>query len=427
MRKLLASVSSRLGDFIAQRDDVALVLSATEADALPLLTMLDGIEAERGADFFWTFTDAFVDGVSYAEAIHNAFAAKHGAVRLLMEKEGMTPWPPMPAVVESADTVPALRLRELAKFCRALLPVPDGALAVLSFFPLKIDDGLAYANLMSEVIAHRFPLPWCHHLRFILRDDPAAPELSNALGGAPRVQHFAPDLSVQALSQSIEDEAADETLPLPERMSSLLVSAGNDLAFGRHPMALEKYALLFRYHGAMNSYAMAALAMLGMGQVYERMGETSMANDAYQAALIPASQGSYPSIQVLLNVVLSLANLRTEHQQWDEAEGYWDVTQQLAVLSRDGPLKARALLQRGYAQEQQGKLAEAEQSWFAGTVIAAQLEETDLCGDCLERLRGVYVAQGQDDKALAIDPYLAALGRDAGTPEPAGDHDHGHG
>ena len=63
-----------------------------------------------------------------------------------------------------------------------------------------------------------------------------------------------------ALNRSIEEEAADESLPLPERMSSLLVSAGNDLAFSRYPSALEKFGLVFQYHGAMNSHALAAVA-----------------------------------------------------------------------------------------------------------------------------------------------------------------------
>lgn len=420
MRKLLASISARISGFIAQREDVALVLTATEADALPLLSMLDGIEAEQASDFFWTFTDAFTDATSYVEAVEASFASKFNAVRMLMETEDMAPWPPLPALVGSISAVPAVRLRELAKFSRKLLPVPNGGLVIWTFFPLQIHDPPAYAELMRELTAHRFPLPWCHHLRFILRDDPAASALVPRLTNTARIQHFAPDLSVEALNRSIEEEAADETLPLPQRMSSVLVSAGNDLAFERFPSALEKYALLFRYHGAMNSYALAAVAMSGMGQVYERMGDLVKAEEAYMAALVPAGQGSHPSIQVLLNVVLNLANLRTTQQRWEEGEGYWDVTQQLATLSRDGPLKARALLQRGLCQAHQVKADEAEQSWFTGAVIAAQLQETDLCRELLEHLRRLYAVQRQDDRAQALDPYLAALGHSAE------DHRHEH-
>jgi len=413
MRKLLESVSDRLRGFIAQRDDVAMVLCAAETDALPLLSILEGIEAERASDFFWTFTDPFADAASYAEAVTRVFAVKHGAVRLAMEKEGMTPWPPIPTLVESASTRPAARLRALAAFSRDLLPVPNGGVVVWTFFPLEISDAAAYARLMGEVTAHDFPFPWCHHLRFILRDDPADRAVERTHERAPRVQRYTPDLSTEALNRSIEEEVADETLPLPERMSSLLVSAGNDLAFQRFPAALEKYALLLQYHGSMNNYAMAALSMHGMGQVYERMGDLEMANEAYQAALIPASHGEHPSIQVFLNVILSLAGLRTTQQRWDEAEGYWDAAQQLATVARDGPLKARALDHRGVCQERQAKLQEAEQSWYAGTVIAAQLQDVQLCGDLIERMRDLYASQGNSGRERVMNEYLTALGRAA--------------
>ncbi|MFO1434505.1 MAG: hypothetical protein U1F76_31230 [Candidatus Competibacteraceae bacterium] len=411
MRKLLEGVKDRLRGFISQRDDIAMVLRAAEADALPLLSMLEGIEAEGMSAFFWTFTDPFTDAASYADAVVQAFGVKHGAVRLAMEKEGMAPWPPIPVRAQAASTPPAARLQALAAFSRELLPTPNGGVVVWTFFPLQIIDAGAYARLMGQVTAHQFPFPWCHHLRFILRDDPADPALERLLETAPRIQHYAPDLSIEALDRSIEDELADETLPLPERMSSLLVSAGNDLAFERFPAALEKYGLLLQYYGSMNHYAMAAVAMQGMGQVYERMGDLVAANEAYQAALIPASQGEYPPISVFLNVILSLANLRMTQQRWDEAEGYWDAAQQLATVARDGPLKVRALEQRGVCQQRQAKLQDAVRSWRAGAVIAAQLQDARLCADSIERMRDLYAAQGDSGRERVLNNYLTDLGR----------------
>jgi tetratricopeptide (TPR) repeat protein len=411
MRKLLQQISTHLGAFVDQRDDVAMVLSAPSADATPLLSLLEGLEAEKPSNFFWTFTESFSDAPSYAQAVVDAFAVKHEGVRLAMEKEGMTPWPTIPALVRAASASPPRRLRELASFSRELLPVPNGGVVVWTFFPLEIADVVAYAKLMGELIDHEFPFPWCHHLRFIVRSDPAAANAEQWLRRLPRVQRYAPDLSSDALNRSIEEEIADETLPLAERMSSLAVSAGNDLAFQRFPSALEKYALLLQYHGSMNNYPMAALAMHGMGQVYERTGDIDRANEAYQAALIPASHGEHPAIPVFLNVTLSLANLRMEQQRWGEAEGYWDTAQQLATVSRDGPLKVRALDFRGVCQERQSKLDEAEQSWHSGSVIAAQLQDVGLCGIALERLRGLYAARGDAAKEREVREQLAALGR----------------
>lgn len=411
MRKLLASITDRLRGFIAQRDDLAMVLGAAETDALPLLSILEGIEAEQASDFFWTFTDSFTDATSYTDVVTRAFAVKHGAVCLAMEKEDMTPWPPIPGLVEDPSTPPAVRLRELAAFSRELLPVPNGGTVVWTFFPLEIGNAPAYARLMGEVTTHEFPFPWCHHLRFILRDNPTDRAVERALEQAPRAQFYTPDLSTEALNRSIEEEAEDETLPLSERMSSLQISAGNDLAFQRFPTALEKYALLLQYHGSMNNYPMAALAMHGMGQVYERTGDLEKADEAYQAALIPASHGEHPSIPVFLNVILSLANLRMTQQRWGEAEGYWDCAQQLATVSRDGPLKVRALEQRGVCQQHQGKFEEAEQSWRSGAIIAAQLQDAQLCGDLIERMRDLSASQGNSGREYALNEYLTGLGR----------------
>jgi tetratricopeptide (TPR) repeat protein len=412
MRNLLRQVSSKLQSFVEQRNDVAMVLGAAETDALPLLSILEGIEAERGSDFFWTFTNPFVSAAPYAEAVIQAFAVTHKAARLAMEKEGMRPWPPLPALVESASTPPAQRLRELAAFSRQLLPVPNGGVVVWTFFPLQIGDGPAYARLMGELIAHEFPFPWCHHLRFIFRDDPGDPVVARSLERIPRVQGYAPDLSLEALNRSLEEDVADDKLPLAERMAVLPLSASNDVAFERFPEALEKYALLLQYHGSMNNFAMGAMALHGMGLVYERTGDPFKANEAYQAALVPASQGEHPPIPVFLNVVLSLANLRMTEQRWDEAEDYWDAAQQLATVARDGPLKVRALDHRGVCQERQGKTEEAEQSWRAGSIIAAQLQDADLCGALLERLRGLYAMQGNSAKASELREQLAALGRE---------------
>lgn len=413
MRKLLAAIKDRLSSFIAQRDEVAMVLCASETDALPLLSILEGIEADRESDFFWTFTDSFTEPVAYAEAVTQTFEAKHGAVRITMEKEGMKPWPPIPSLVKDASTPPALRLRELAAFSRELLPVPNGGVNVWTFFPLEISNFASYGKLMAEVTEHEFPFPWCHHLRFIIRDDPVSREVEKTFENTPRIQCYKPDLSIEALNQSIEEEAADESLPLAERMSSLLVSAGNDFAFQRYPDALEKYALLLRYHGSMNNTAMAAVAMHGMGQVYERMGDITMADEAYQAALVPASHGEHPAIQVFLNVILSLADLRMKQENWNEAEGYWDSVQQLATVTRDATLKARGLNHRGVCQYQQEKFQEAEQSWRASAIIAAQLQDVEQCGNAVEHMRDLYVMQGNSGSERALNEYLTGLGRAA--------------
>lgn len=411
MRKLLDQITRRLRSFIEQRDDVALVLESPADDAIPMLKILEGIEESSPSDFFWTFTDKFDDAASYAEGVVRSFSATHEAVRLSMEKEGMAPWPPLPPVVQASQSSPVQRLRELAAFSRELVPIPGGGVVVWTYFPLEIADASGFAELMGDVVAHDFPFPWCHHLRFVVREDDRDGPLHRRLKDMPRVQRFAPDLGMDAIKRSMEEEVADESLPLAERMATLMLVAGNDLAFNRYPDALEKYALLVQYHAPMNNHPMAALALNGMGEVYQRMGDLEQANEAYQAALVPATQGDPPPIPVFLNIVINLVNLRVAQHRWAEAEGYCDVAQQLATVARDGPTKVWALESRGACQQQQAKLAEAEASWRAGAVIAAQLEDAKLCADLLERLRGLYVQTRQTEKERELRRQLADLGR----------------
>src|SRR5262249_21633126 len=125
-----------------------------------------------------------------------------------------------------------------------------------------------------------------------------------------RVRYYAPDLSMEAVNRSMDDELEDDSIPLAERMTTLMMVAANDLAFGRYDDALEKYALLLQYHGSMNNHPFAALALNGMGEVYVRLEDLEKANESFEAPLIPASEGEHPPIPVFLNVVINLANLR---------------------------------------------------------------------------------------------------------------------
>lgn len=409
MRKLLNDISQRLGSFIPQRDDLAIVVCSLPTDAPALIKILEGLEAESSSDLFWICTQDFASSKEYASAVVKAFAAKHALMQAVMEKEGMPTWPPIPPDILSEETPAVQRLRALAGFSRELLPVPNGGSVVWVFYPLQIAQHADYAELMDNLLQHEFPFPWCHHLRFIIREDAANRVLKEILSNRPRIQWYEPDLSTEAVNRSMEAEINDETIPLAERMNSLMVMAAIDGAHHRLPEALEKYELLLQYHAPMNNYPLAALAMNGMGETYEKMGDLDRASECYESALIPATQGEHPPIPIFLNVVVNLANLRRTQERWSEAEAYFDMAQQLATANRDATLKIRSLENRGICQQQQGKHEEACQSWNDGLVMAAQLEDTDLCKGLLERLRQHYADARLFEKERELNEQLAAF------------------
>jgi hypothetical protein len=114
-------------------------------------------------------------------------------------------------------------------------------------------------------------------------------------------------------------------------------------------------------------------------------------------------------------VVVNLGNLCIRQQRWGDGEAYFDVAQQLAAVARDATTKISALEHRGICQDYQGKVAEAEQSWRAGLIIAAQLEDVASCRGLLRRLEEICTRTGQHAAAFELHEQLTLLD----TPEAA--------
>jgi tetratricopeptide (TPR) repeat protein len=393
MRKMLDRIKGRFADFIAQRDDLALVVRAGEASVPPLLKIVEGIEAESNSEMFWACTEEFAGPAAYAEAVVKWFATFHLAGRTMMKKKGMTPWPELPALVQSDGTSPGQRLRELMAFSRALLPDPD-CVVVWGFFPTKVADPVAHAALFAEVVRHEFPFPWCHHLRVILRDDPADGELKKRLGDAPRLQWYDADLGPAAIEGGAEEELADEGVPLAERMIVLLVSAGMDYRHQRWPQALEKYQLAADYHGTVGNLSVAAAAFNGMGECNVQMTKEDTAEECFRAALVPLTIMQNPPPAIFLNVLVNLGNLCFAQQRWPEAEGYYENGHLMASLAGAAAVKLQCIEQKGAAQGRQGKIDEALATWRFGADIAGQLECKQEQGRLMRRLEEHYGKAG---------------------------------
>jgi tetratricopeptide (TPR) repeat protein len=389
VRKYLDRIKDRLRSFIAQRDDFALVVGCSSEDSLLALKMLEGLAEASTSEMFWTCIDAFTTPAEYAQAVVGSFAVKHKAVTQALQKEGRTPWPPLPGRVASKETAPAERLRALMVFSRSLLSVLEGGLTVWVLLPLEVVDAGAFAALVRDVIDHEFPFPWCHHLRLVVRDDPRAKALSKLLEQAPRVQWLSFDLSLPTMEKAMEEEVTDETLPLDQRMANLLVLAGVDFAQKRYADAVEKYELLARYHGAKGNQQLVALALNGIGEVHYRKGELDQAGKYFQEALPAASASLVPS-PVLFSVTLNLANLRAEQGHWGEAEGYHECAERLAMMARNVGGKLQAMEKRGLSQYKQQKITEALTTWQQGADMAEKLNQDGSRQSMLKRLEEHY-------------------------------------
>lgn len=409
MQQIFEDLKRTLAEFVGQRDDVTLVVRCGDGQAPLVSKALEEVEDGAAAEMFWIHTDDFVTAGEYATAIVNGFAAKHSAVSLALRDRGQAPWPPLPELLLDETLPPETRLRETMAFSRALLPFPDGMTAAWCLFPLTIADRAAWAELVARVVQHEFPNPWCHHLRFIVRDDAIGTAVALRLAGSPRVRRYAPDLSNEAMARAMEAEADDEAKPLEQRLQTLFVLANVDYANQKFGDALAKYALLLKYYTGVRDPTMAALVLNGMGEVEARRGNLAAASRCFETAWEPVSQAPGPPVPVMLNIVLNLGNLRMQQQQWAEAEGYYDVAQQLATLQRAPTTKVDCIENLGVCQYMQGKVEPALRSWHAGAHVAGELEMIDPRRRLLERLRSHYQQAEDGEHYWDVDRQLAAL------------------
>ena len=182
----------------------------------------------------------------------------------------MPPWPPMPAEVLPNRRRPrrgfVTWLHSHGSYCQ----FPMAATMFGSSIRWRLEICRVF-GLMEELLSHEFPFPWCHHLRFIIREEPdvRAGRFSLALPASSDTSRI---LAWKPSNAAWKRRLRDESLPLLERLAPLPIMAGNDFALGRYPEAMEKYELLLRYHAPLNNYPMAAFALNGMGEVYEKNG-----------------------------------------------------------------------------------------------------------------------------------------------------------
>lgn len=409
MHKLLDRIKERLAAFAAQRDDFTLVVRAGQSSVPPLLKIVEGLDETSGSEMFWTCTEDFNSPAGYVSAVVKWFGTLHQATRLLMQQKGMAPWPELPGSVLSEETPPARRLQELMIFSRSLPPVREGCVVVWTFFPTQVLAPSAYADLFAQVVRHDFPSPWCHHIRILLRDDPADGTLSKRLASSPRVDWYDADLSPEAIESGLEEELGDESVPLADRMTLLMVNAGMDYRHGRWAQALEKFQLAADYHGTIGNLSVAAVAFNSMGEANLQLGQEDKAEECFRAALVPLTMLKDPPAVVYLAVLVNLGNLCFNQRRWEEAEGYYECAHVMASLARTAPIKLNCIEQKGVAQYRQDKVEDALETWRFGAEIAGKVGEKEAQRSLLERIQDHYQTTRDKGKLSELQEQLAAL------------------
>lgn len=409
MFRLFEPAARRVHAFLDQRDEVALVLRAGDEQTMPLLKILETVDDERGSELPWTHTGDFQDAVSYVEGIVQEFVRNHDLMREIMPKQGLTPWPSLPAAVLTPGAPPVERFRALMTFSRSLLPAPSAGLSVWILFPVKNANPGEFAVFLRELLRHQFPFPWFHRLRLIVREDPAAPIVHAGISQAAPAGLFAPDFSTDAMAKAFEDQIEDESLPLESRMQALLVSAMTDASHQRDEQALRKYQILFDHYHVTDDPQNAALVLNGLGEIARRKGDLRAAGAFFEGAIGPVTAVKEPPPVLLFNIFRNLADVRMQERRLAEAEFYFDSAQQLASVVRHPEMKIEMVERLGEARFQQGKTQEAAETWNLGAMIAEKLEKPGPLRQLLGKLAALY-GSTNDPRLRDVSQRLARMG-----------------
>jgi len=408
MRKLFQAMRTRCEAFLDQRDDLVLVARAGPSEYVALTSILDSLSKEDDRpEVFWLFAESFESKPAYAEAIARAFQSRLELVNAKLVKEGEPPLAPVPAEALDAGLDPVVRLRTLMTFARGLIPEPESSHLIWCLLPGEIADPAGFATLVIELLRHELPVPWCRHMRVVVREPQEPAMLHQHAQSLFRAQWYQPDLSTAAVERSLEDEAGDEQLPLPQRMQALFVLAGMDIAQRRFTEGIEKYGLLSKYYNATGEKTLCALSLNGLGEIADRSGNPELARKHFEMALTPATEAE--DLPPLLNVTLNLANLHRNQKRWAEALEHYQAVSALAKACCNAPLQIRSLEQMGFCRYKLGDAKGAWEDWTAGKTLAKGVESEGEELACLERLRGLFAELGMKAQRKEADHEIAEL------------------
>jgi hypothetical protein len=421
MRSLADQSAAAFRAFLSERDDLILILSAADGDLPAGLKILEGLDAELSHVWGWVFAQSFTDVPRYVNAIIADIANKQTAMDAALQKQGKPPLPTFPEVLRDPLYEAAERLRGAVRHVRSMIPPLPGGVTLFALLPLAIHNHADYAALARDLVRHRMPFPWCSGVRFVLRDDVALPQLIR-FRHAPRTRSLQIDFSASAVAEALAREAADESVPMHDRMNAALVAAGMDQAHGRTDQALVGYETALQHFGSAGNAPVAALAAHGIAACLQAKGNTPGAERVMHAAMEVALQSEPPALPVVLNVLLELTMLVARQRRWAEAELYLTATHDVAIALFMPSVRAEALVRRGIAQSRIGKVDEAERSWRDAILVADEAEAPDHALAARECLHRVLRQQGRNDEAQDLAHEIARL-RQAAVQH----HGHSHG
>lgn len=412
MKRKIDELRENLTWFVEQRDELVLVLDIVGDEVAYVLKMLDVVEQRRPGDVFLLFAHPLEDLHGYMTALMDNVRTQIDGANAVRRQDGLEPWPGLPSRCLDARVEPSDRLKALLYYVRARLPDGDHHV-ILGLLPAVLRDAATYAEIISGLIPRRGLEPWMARTRIILRDDRSARFLIPGLGeeGVERVLFYQDlDLSPDSLVQSLVDEAADPDAPEDDRLTALVQLAALDYSHGRFSDSIRKWGVLFEAYVRRGDVPMQALCLGGVGDVLRRMGALPEAKKKYQQGLALAQDLS--AFPVALNLLIGVGEVCIQQEEWEEAEGYLSVADQLASKLRLVYPKCDIMDRQGLALLALGRTEEAQAKWRAAADVGREVQYYARCESALTNLVRVHEQARMHTEVRALRHELEEVERE---------------
>lgn len=414
MQRIFDALQTRLDAFVEQRSELALVVGCDPGESFVVVKALDGKDKASEEDLYWLVPDPFDSAPLYAGNVVQGMFERMEAVRALAEKAERAPdLPPLPGVALDPGADPVRRVRACLTYMRERVPVEGGKL-VVGLLPTEVHDPHGFASFCLQLLDHSPPVPWCHHMRFVVRDDRNEPMLQRHASGLSRASWYTFDMGHDNVQKALEEEVVDGSLKMPRRMQALFILAGYDFSYRRYEDALEKYGVLQKWFFGTGDLAHGALVLVGIGEVLQYSGHPVKAKEYYLRALAAAARCE--SAQATINATLRLAYLHYDEQAWQSAYEYFKGADKLAQATLNPHLKMHCLLRAGACRYKLEDRHGAWEQWYGGATFARELKSNDELFTFLGQLKDLFVELGlrkEQDEAQKEMQELAAQGAQA--------------
>lgn len=404
MQHIIQEVVDTLQNFINHEEQYVMLIEAGEQEA-PLLLKSFGIVEEDDAspDIFISIGDDFQDTRRYVELTIERQREQIEVLNIELEKIGKPPLEEIPAELFERNKPSQIRLLELFRHIRNIVE-PDRQL-IWVFYPLTDVEKEDFFMNLFEDIAQKIMNGELANTKIILRDTPSfllrtklgcETENENEYTNNPKVFCYRPKLDFQSVLEKMEQQAKNKNLPPEERVQSVMLLAGADVAEKRYEQALSKNSQVLKHYQKTKQKQNESVVHNNIGDIYYLQGDYPQAQKNYEKAInIAVEEKSQP---LVIYQSINLGNSLFMQKNYDEAFPYYESSEKLAEINQVLPQRIQALERMGDTRRAQGETDEAIEIYEKAAEICRENKYQLGLKGILERLCEVHAEKRDQEK-----------------------------